>query len=201
MAFEWLLGEQPILDEFTGLPTSLGTPSIAGRVGEGLSNIDFSDPNLQRFMAEAGASLGGEGSFAESIGKPTSEMVRRQQFQQAGGQQLQRQNTLQERLLELLSGGRLLSPSSQNDAFDSFSVTGDGDINLKMKNTPQEQQFLGEQKRPEQKDFDFLNFSKGQPDSIDLAGLNPEDVKTLMQADVNYKNINRQAMQGLIDKD
>lgn len=101
------------------------------------SNL-LEDPNFIRALGEVGR-ISGEGSVGDILGSAGSNLARRKAVQQAGAQQSERTQTLQEQLIRALLDGKLLSPTNQNNAFDSITATGDGDVNLKLKNTPMEQ--------------------------------------------------------------
>lgn len=105
----------------------------------------LSDPNVIRALGELGARVGGRDSVGEMLGTTGSELERRKAVQKAGAQQSQRQATFQDRLINALSAGTLLSPTEDNAAPDSVTLTGDGGATINFKNTPQKVGFAGEQ--------------------------------------------------------
>jgi len=113
-----------------------GSGSGSSASGGGVGGF-FSDPNNLRLLAGIGSRFGQGQSVGQALGDPTQELIRRQQFQTAVAGQQQREADFRQQLLDALRGGKLLSPTEQNDGFDSATIDGDGNINLKMKNTPQ----------------------------------------------------------------
>lgn len=135
-----------------------GSPDFSGT--RDFSNVQFpekekgfmdilSDPNIIRGLGETGAAISSGTPIGQAVGAGASNLVRRRAVQQAGERQSQQQQTLQQQLLQSLIEGKLLSDPKQNDAFDSMTLSGDGGVNLSMKQTPQPTQFLGEQLRQE----------------------------------------------------
>ena len=112
-----------------------GGDTISPTFFQNLSNF-FEDPNVIRALGELGA-IAGEDSGAAMLGNIISNLQRRRAVQRAGAEQTQRNQSFQDRLIQALSQGGLLSPTEDNNAFDRMDISGDGDINLRFRNTPQ----------------------------------------------------------------
>lgn len=113
-------------------------------------NLDFLDkPENRIAMGEIAEIIGGEDSIGGKLGGLAGRLTKEEQLQGARVKQGQSEAEYRKGMLEYLKGGGGLSPTADNDGFDSMTQTGDGDISFKMKNTPQ-RQFDGEQSRLEE---------------------------------------------------
>lgn len=116
---------------------------IKPETGFSFSNL-LEDPNFIRALGSIGR-IGGEGSVGDILGSAGSELVRRRAVQEAGANQLARQENFQQKLINALANGSLLSPTQDNTRPDSITLTGDGGATVNFKNTPQTPGFAGEQ--------------------------------------------------------
>jgi len=94
----------------------------------------LSDPNNQRLLADMGSRFSQGQSAEQAIGDAGQALVRRQASQQAGG-------NLMNQIVEALRGGKMLSPKEDNNAFDSITMDGDGNVSAKMNYVPPKSQF------------------------------------------------------------
>ena len=119
------------------------TPQRTGGVAGGMENL-LADPNFIRGLGETGAAISGGTPIGQAVGTGAANLVGRRASQAAGESQLNRQ-TMQQKLLQSLMDGSLLSGTDKNDAFDNMTMNGNGDMTLSMKQTQTPDQFLGEQ--------------------------------------------------------
>lgn len=139
----WELGTDP---QFGATP-QLNMPEVETNWYDDILN----DQNVIRGLGETGAAISSGTPIGQAVGQGASNLVRRKQVQKAAGQARQQNQTFQQRMMQAIMDGRALSPPDQNDAFDSATISTDG-MSFKMKNTPQPQQFMGEQSQLESYD-------------------------------------------------
>lgn len=203
MAFEDLFGEKKVISPEAEI---VDNPNLAGDDG----GFDFAalleDPNFIRGLGEAGASISSGEPIGKSVGDFASNLTRRRAIQKGARESRGRERSFQERLLSMLSEGNLLSAKDQNDAFDTLSIDGDGNVNLGMKNTPQKpgfqrQQSLESVRRPSARGDDLPNFSDqpGEGD-FDFAGLDAEDIGMLLSAEQQFGQLSRNEMKILLNE-
>lgn len=150
MAFDFrnLLGDTPEQID----PEGFGGPQVGETFGgEAEAGFNFqellSDPNFIRMLGELGSGIGGKGSVGDILGTAGSTFARRKAVQGVGEQQLRKNRTLQERLLEAIQSGELLGPKDKDDTFDDVTIGGDGSLKLNMRATPKTPTgFQGEQR-------------------------------------------------------
>ena len=142
MNFDWLLGERKQLDPNTGAVINAGD---AGGI--------FSNPNFIRMLGETGAGLSEEGSFGDVVGRGASNWARAEAMQEAGAKQLEEENTFRNVILKAITDGTILNSKDKNNLFDEATVSGNGDVNLKMKHTPTEIGFDDEEPKIESRNL------------------------------------------------
>lgn len=127
-------------------PRTVPTPTIlpGQQNTPGFFEALLSDPNFQRTLGELG-SIGGRGSIGEILGTAGSNLARRRAMQRAGAGQAERQKTFQDRLIQALAGGQLLSDPTDNTRPDSMTIDGKGNVTLKAGMADQPVGFPGEQ--------------------------------------------------------
>lgn len=157
----------------------------------------FSDQNFIRGLGEAGASISSGAPIGEFVGNFASNLTRRRAVQKAANQTRNERKTFQEQLLDAVRSGQALSPTADNNAFDSFQMDGDGGIKLSMKNTPQQLGFRRNQPLESMRNSsvggtDLPDFSN-QPSegSIDFAGLDADDIGMLLNAEQRFGQLSQ----------
>ena len=106
----------------------------------GLENF-LGNPNNQRFLGQIGSGVSQGQPIGQVLGGATGDLVRNRAFQQAAATRSQQENDLLGAIIKSLSGGQLLSPASDNNAFDSVTMTGDGNVTLKSSVAPSQDVF------------------------------------------------------------
>lgn len=166
----------------------------------------FDDPNFIRGLGETGAAISSGEPIGKSVGDFASNITRRRALQKGARASKNNQGSFQERLLEMLGKGDLLSSKDQNDAFDSMTLDGDGNVNLSMKNTPQKQGFARNQpletmRRPMAGGDDLPNFSnQSSGEAFDFAGLDAEDIGMLLKAEQQFGALSQNEAKMLLDE-
>lgn len=122
---------------------SQGT-GIKGLIGEEagtqIANM-FSDPNILQAMGAMGAETGGEGSFADIVGRAAVNLSKQQQMQKAATKQMEQRQNLGQSLIEALRSGNLLT--EQGDLSGADSVTFDNKGGYKVTGGGAEESKLG----------------------------------------------------------
>ncbi len=99
----------------------------------------LNDPNIQQAMALAGQAISPEGTAGRDLGGAASQVIRSKALQKEAGEE----KDFRKKLLGSILGGNVLSPTQDNQGFDSAKITGDGDVALNFKNTPQTGDMFG----------------------------------------------------------
>ena len=166
--YDFLYGEQMPLDgdfsfgieeDFSSVPMpeygGLRTPSapvlpptMKQRANWMLNDI-LSDQNILRGMGEAGAAISSGQPIGDAFGQFGTNLGRRRAVQKAGQEQMNRNRTFQERMMEMFVNGKLLGPKDDNTTADSFSMDGDNNLTIKAGFASQPTKILGEQTRLE----------------------------------------------------
>lgn len=166
----------------------------------------FKDQNFVRGLGEAGKAVSAGGNAGEVLGDFNTNLIRRRQAQKVAQETRKAGQTFQERLLDAVRGGTLLSSTEDNEAFDSFSLDGDGNVSLSMKNTPQKigykkNQPLEAMRRPSTGGSDLPDFSEqSSGGNIDFAGLDPEDISMLLKAEQQFGELSQRDAQIILQE-
>lgn len=166
----------------------------------------FKDQNFVRGLGEAGKGFSSGGNAGEVFGDFSTNLVRRRQAQKAAGQTRKAGQTFQEKLLDAIRGGSVLSSKEDNEAFDSFSLDGDGNVSLSMKNTPAKLGYKTNQpleavRRPSSGGSDLPDFSnQSSGGNIDFAGLDPEDIAMLLKAEQHFGELSQRDAQLILQE-
>ena len=167
----------------------------------------FSDQNFVRGLGETGKAFSQGASAGEALGDFSTNLIRRRQSQDAAGKIRKQGQTFQEQLLDAIRGGGVLSSKDQNDAFDNFTMDGDGNISLSMKNTPQKPGFKRNQplegmRSPQaMRGSDLPNFSnQASGGEIDFAGLDPEDIAMLLKVEQQFGELSQRDAQLILQE-
>jgi len=179
-------------------------------------NFDFlNDPNMQKLMMQIGAGMSRGEPAGEYLGKAGTTYTENKALQQATAKQSQREETLRNKLLKAIYSGELLNGKDKNDKFDTITMDGDGGINLAMKHVTPETTpgFKGEQRAPEARPqqrpqaieapgdaasfADYLDSPTALTEE-NLAGLGPQEIGMLMQAQAGAGSQQQQALRTLL---
>lgn len=209
MVFENLFGSANVGDIFA--QEGIGK---AGQVGQenpgssGFLNELFSDPNFIRTLGETGAAISGPGSIGEAVGTGASNWVRNRGVQDTASRlrKEREERSTNDQLMDFLFEKGLLGPLEDNTTPDALTIKGDGSISSSMKNVPQQASFGSQQplesvRRPSPGGDDLPNFSnESGGGEIDFAGLDPEDVSMLLQAEQQFGTLDQRQMKMLLDE-
>ena len=166
----------------------------------------FKDQNFVRCLGEAGKAVSSGGSAGEVLGDFSTNLIRRRQAQKAAQKTRKEGKTFQEQLLDAVRGGSLLSSKDQNNAFDNFSLDGDGNVSLSMKNTPQKLGYKPNQPLEGRRipqpfgGADLPDFSNQSSGEIDFAGLDPEDISMLLKAEQQFGELSQRDAQLILQE-
>ena len=166
----------------------------------------FKDQNFVRGLGEAGKAVSSGGSAGEVLGDFSTNLIRRRQAQKAAQKTRKEGKTFQEQLLDAVRGGSLLSSKDQNNAFDNFSLDGDGNVSLSMKNTPQKLGYKPNQPLEGRRipqpfgGADLPDFSNQSSGEIDFAGLDPEDISMLLKAEQQFGELSQRDAQLILQE-
>jgi len=194
------------LDELFG-DTTADPEGYSGPQEEtGMLDTLFKDQNFVRGLGEAGKAVSSGGNAGQVLGDFSTNLIRRRQTQKAAQQTRKEGKTFQEQLLDAVRGGSLLSSKEDNNAFDSFSLDGDGNVSLSMKNTPQKlgyktNQPLEGMRKPSTGGSDLPDFSnQSSGGDIDFAGLDPEDISMLLKAEQQFGELSQRDAQIILQE-
>lgn len=204
MAFEDLFGGKSVISPEANIVNN-PNPNAMNQE-KGFFETFFSDPNIIRGMGEAGSAISSGQPIGQSVGDFASNLTRRRAVQEGARQSRTEQKTFQEKMLEAIMRGTALSPKDQNDAFDSFTLDGDGGMSFSMKNTPQKQGFarnpaLESMRSPSTGGNDLPNFSNQSSEgAFDFAGLDSEDIGMLLNAEQQFGKLSQNQAKMLLDE-
>jgi len=166
--------EKPMTDLVSEIPLTK-TDQVKGW----LKN-KFDDPNFIQALSQIGIGLDPTG-VGGALGKASLAWSQSKADQKAVAKQATGQKDLTHQIMSKLKDGSLLSDPQDNKAFDGIDISGNGDMKLRYKNTPQTNKF---------------SFAEGDEGIAKLNNINVNELPSAAET-IGYQGLTAEDLRGV----